>query len=380
MLIVSFAWLIAVIALISRALRQRTLFRELSKPLNVNPQTPVVTIIVPARNEEGNIGRCLESLLAQTYPSECFRIIAADDDSTDATPEIVSKYESTGRVSLIDVPPLPWGWTGKSYACWIAASAAMDRSEWFCFVDADIEACPDLMTAAISAAVAEGIEFLSLTPRQQLVTFSERLIMPCGLYLLGFSQDLSKVNSAEGSDVTATGQFILVRSSVYKAIGGHEAVKGDICEDLELARLAKTRGYKTKLLGGTALYSTRMYTGWKSLWLGLSKNLTIMLGGRRKAIVGAAVALALAWAAPLLPIADAIQCRHTSMSCIALLAAAPASAAAFALHLAGTAFFRIPFWYGLIFPLGYTVGAALALDSVRRQLTGKIRWKGRTYS
>ncbi len=379
MLIVSFAWLIAMTVLISRALRQRTLFRELSKPLIPCPQTPGVTIIVPARNEAANIGRCLESLLAQTYPAERLRIIAADDNSTDETPEIISKFESTGRVSLIEVPPLPYGWTGKSHACWIAAAAAME-SEWLCFVDADIEACPDLMTAAISAAVAERIEFLSLTPRQQLVTFSERLIMPCGLYLLGFSQDLSKVNSPEGSDVTATGQFILVRSSVYMAIGGHQAVKDDICEDLELARLAKTHGYKTKLLGGAAFYSTRMYTGWKSLWLGLTKNLTIMVGGRRRAIIVAAMALALAWAAPLLPMADAIQCRHSSRSCIALLAAAPASAAAFALHLAGTAFFRIPFWYGLIFPLGYTVGAALALDSVRRQLTGKIRWKGRTYS
>jgi len=380
MLIVSFAWLIAMTVLISRALRQRTLFRELSKPLIPCPQTPGVTIIVPARNEAANIGRCLESLLAQTYPAECLRIIAADDDSTDETPEIISNFTSDGRVSLIAVPPLPSGWTGKSHACWVAANAAVDDSEWLCFVDADIEGCPDLITAAVSVALTEGIAFLSLTPRQKLETFSERLIMPCGLYVLGFSQDLSKVNSPEGSDVTATGQFILVRSSVYRAIGGHRAVKDDICEDLELARLAKTHGYKTKLLGGTALYSTRMYTGWKSLWLGITKNLTIMVGGRRRAIIGAAMALALAWAAPLLPMADAIQCRHSSTSCIALLAAAPASAAAFALHLAGSAFFRIPFWYGLIFPLGYTVGAALALDSVRRQLTGKIRWKGRTYS
>lgn len=237
-----------------------------------------------------------------------------------------------------------------------------------------------LITTAVSAAQNGELDFLSLTPRQELLSFAERLVMPCGLYLLGFSQNLSDVQSPASKDVTATGQFLLIRSGAYEAIGGHAAIRGEICEDVALARLAKARGFRTALMGGAALYSTRMYTGWTTLWPGVTKNLATMLGGPMRTLLAAGIALALAWAAPLLPIADALRCDESRGACLPLAMALPASAAAFGLHLAGARHFRIPLWYGLIFPLGYTVGAVLAFDSVRRQLTGTVRWKGRFYS
>ena len=276
-------------------------------------------------------------------------------------------------------PHLPPGWTGKSHACWIAAEAAFHDYEWLCFVDADIEAEPGLIEAALALAIAKGIDFLSLTTRQTLVSFPERLVLPCGLYLLAFSQDLGAVNSPECAEVSATGQFILIRSAVYQAIGGHKAVRKEICEDVALARLARRHGFRAALFGGTALYSTRMYTGWSTLWPGITKNLVEMLGGPASAFLTAFIAITLAWSAPLLPAIDAYDCASSPEACIALAAALPASLAAFAFHIFGAAFFRIPLWYGLIFPLGYTVGAALALDSVRRRVTGQISWKGRIY-
>jgi chlorobactene glucosyltransferase len=378
MLVLSFAWLFAVIVLISRAFRQRGLLRELVRPVEGYIPKQSVTIIVPARNEAGNIGRCLKSLIAQNYPRLYLRIAAIDDNSADSTPEIIEGFASSG-VEFHDAPPLPAGWTGKCHACWTAAKTAADESEWLCFTDADIEASPELLPAAMSVAVSEGIDFLSLTPRQRMLSFSERLIMPCGLYLLGFSQNLSDVSSPSSKDVTATGQFILIRSTAYKAIGGHYAARGEICEDLALARLVKRHGYRTALLGGSALFSARMYTGWSNLWPGVTKNLMVMAGGPVRTVFAAFIALALAWAAPLLPILDALRLGQSPEAGVALAMAAPASAAAFGLHLAGARYFRIPLWYGLIFPLGYSVGAILALDSVRRSLTGKISWKGRTY-
>jgi len=105
-----------------------------------------------------------------------------------------------------------------------------------------------------------------------------------------------------------------------------------------------------------------------------------MLGGTRSTLLTALVGVALAWAAVLVPFIDGLACRYgVPGTCAALALALPASAAAFGLHLAGTRFFRIPFWYGLIFPLGYTAGALIAIDSVRRRLSGRITWKGRTY-
>ena len=116
------------------------------------------------------------------------------------------------------------------------------------------------------------------------------------------------------------------------------------------------------------------------MWPGLAKNLVELLGGPRATISTAAGGLLLAWAAVLVPLLDACGCRAgVSQACAALAFALPTSAAAFGLHLAGTRFFRIPFWYGLIFPLGYSLGALIALDSVRRRLSGRVTWKGRTY-
>ncbi len=377
MLTLSLAWAAVVTALISRALRQRGLFHDV-KDRPCDGEHATVAVIVPARNEEHNIKRCLRSLLAQHYP---VTIIAIDDNSSDRTAEIISSEAADcSRLSAMSTPPLPPGWTGKSHACWVAAEPAAKSSDWLCFVDADIEASAGLIGAAVSLAVAEGIDFLSLTPRQVLVSFPERLILPCGLYLLAFSQDLGKVNSPASINASATGQFILVKSAVYCAIGGHRAVKKEICEDVALANLTRRQGFKVALYGGTELYSTRMYTGWRSLWPGITKNLVEMLGGPGHAVLATVIALILAWAAPLLPAIDAGQCIALKPeTCLALSVALPASFAAFAFHLAGAIFFRIPFWYGLIFPLGYTIGAILALDSIRRRLTGRILWKGRTY-
>ncbi len=123
MLILSFAWLFAVILLISRALRQRALFRDIEKPAESNAVTPALTVIVPARNEAQNIKRCLQSLLAQNYPGECLRIAAVDDNSTDGTADIIAAFQASGVV-LVKAPLLPPGWTGKSHACWMAAAFA----------------------------------------------------------------------------------------------------------------------------------------------------------------------------------------------------------------------------------------------------------------
>jgi len=130
----------------------------------------------------------------------------------------------------------------------------------------------------------------------------------------------------------------------------------------------------------SALLSTRMYTGWSTLWPGIVKNLIDMLGGPRRTLVTATAAVAIAWASVLIPLMDVIGRMHGSTNArIALIPALLGSAAAFALHVAGAAHFRIPFWYGLLFPIGYTVGAIMAVDSVRWRLIGRVRWKGRVY-
>ncbi|MGA7384785.1 MAG: glycosyltransferase [Methylocella sp.] len=378
----SCAWAAAAAWLVARAVGQRSLLQHVAPVASpAFDQLPSVSVIVPARDEAGNIGSCLQALTRQDYPASRLRIIVVDDHSGDTTAAIVrSIAREDSRVALIRSPPLPSRWIGKSHACWIGAQRAGPDSEWLCFIDADVNAAPTLIASAIVAAQAERIDLLSLAPRQELVSFAERLVLPCGLYLLAFRQNLGQVQARDTPDATATGQFMLVRREAYKAAGGHAAICEAICEDVALARLLKRAGCKVVLKSGDRLASARMYRGWRTLWPGVAKNLIDMLGGPVATVTTVLIGVALAWAAVLLPLADMIGCSwHTGGACFALAPALLGAATAIGLHLAGAIHFRIPFWYGFLFPLGYTAGALMALDSLRQRLTGRVRWKGRTY-
>jgi chlorobactene glucosyltransferase len=382
-LLSSSVWLAIVAWLILRAARQRGLLPRLAEtPPPRGEDAPRVTVIVPARDEEANIGRCLRSLAAQNYPADRLNIVVVDDHSADATADIVRQLAARhGQIALSQSPPLPPRWVGKSHACWIGVGAVAAETEWLCFIDADVTAQPGVLSSAMHAASAQRLDLLSLAPRQELETFAERLILPCGLILLSFIQDLRRAQARSGDEVTATGQFMLVRRDAYDAVGGHAAVCTAICEDLEFARHIKQSGRSVLLMGGEQLISTRMYTGWRTLWPGLAKNIVDTLGGPAATLGLASAAVILAWAAFLVPAADLAGClRGADDAAVALVLALAGSGAAIGLHIAATFYFRIPFWYGLLFPLGYTVGGLMALDSIRRRATGQVSWKGRLYS
>ncbi len=381
--LLSCVWLAVVAWLILRAYEQRKLFR----PITICPEPDVddaarVAVIIPVRNEEHNIGGCLNGILAQRYPWAKIQVLVVDDHSTDRTVALAKAVAQThAQIRVNCTPRLPPRWIGKSHACWFGANAVVADTEWLCFLDADVEAEPSLLASAVATARAERLDLLSLAPRQRLESFAERLVMPCGIYLLGFVQDLKKRQSSQGDDVTATGQFMLIRRSTYHAVGGHAAICTSICEDFALAQLIKRAGGKVVLRDGRQLLRTRMYAGWQTLWPGLAKNLVHTLGGPAATVMTAAVAIVLAWAAWLMPLAYGFGCAQDEAgSCVALAPALVGSAAVFGLHVAGAAYFEIPVWYGLVFPLGYAAGALIALDSLRRRLTGHVTWKGRTYS
>jgi chlorobactene glucosyltransferase len=382
-LLFSCLWLAIVAWLIARAMNQRGLLPHLDNKLPpIAGLAPSIAVIVPARDEAANIGRCLQSILLQDYPAQWLKVLVVDDHSTDDTAAIVRQLAAhDSRVTLLASPPLPPHWTGKSHACWFGACCVDPESEWLCFIDADVWAGTDLLVSVMHGATSQRLDLLSLAPRQELCSFAERLIIPCGLILLSLVQDLREVQSNVGGGVTATGQFMLIRREAYEAVGGHAAVCSAICEDLELARLLKQSGRLVLLMGGDAVLSTRMYTGWLTLWPGLAKNLVDTLGGPAMTLTTALVAFVLAWAAVVIPLIDAAACsRGTHGTCAALVPALIGSAAATGLHVAATFYFRIPFYFGLLFPLGYTAGALMALDSVHRRLTGRVTWKGRIYS
>jgi chlorobactene glucosyltransferase len=381
LLALSLVWLAIVIWLIIRAIRQRDVLRPLEMAQGAPTSDASVTVIVPARNESGNIAACLRSVLSQNISRDRLRVIVVDDASNDGTGAIVAAIaKADARLTLVQARELPRGWTGKCNACWLGAKQAPQNSDWLCFVDADMRLQPPLLASALEAANQNKLDLLSLTPRHDLKSFAERLMLPCGHYLLAFSQDLRRIQATESQDAVATGQFMLFRQPAYEAAGGHAAVCGAICEDIELARLIKRRGGRVQLLDGSALLATRMYTGWATLWPGIAKNLSEMLGGPQRTVASAIVAVTLSWAAVLLPAVSIARCSGgTSIECVAALLSSLASAAAFAFHIAGARYFQIPLFYGLLFPIGYSAGALIAFDSLRWRLTHRVRWKDRVY-
>ena len=190
----SLAWLAIVAWLIMRAVHQRGLLPHLAAavPLSL-PEAPILSVVIPARDEAGNIARCLDSLLAQNYPAQRLNVIVVDDNSTDETAAIVRDIAARHPcLTLRHSPPLPPYWTGKSHACWVGTRAAAPATEWLCFIDADLCGGSALLSSAVGTALDRELDLLSLAPRQQFKSFAERLILPCSLILLSFVQDLHR--------------------------------------------------------------------------------------------------------------------------------------------------------------------------------------------
>lgn len=367
---------------LSRAIRQSRQYESLGDSgAPADSSLPRIAVIVPVRNEAYNVATCLRSLGEQDYPRDRLQIITVDDDSSDDTAAIIRRTATAdSRVRLLEAAALPAGWAGKPHACWIGALAA--DAEWLCFLDADTIAEPALMRCAMLAARQRNLDMMSLAPFQELSGFLDRLLIPVGFLLIAVTMDPARANRPDSSEATANGQFILVRGEDYFRVGGHSAVRDQICEDTALAREMKAAGLRVGLLGSETLIRTRMYRTAGDLWEGLSKNVVETFGGPAWTSMIAASALLLAWITPVLPllaIIAAIREPHPveiASASIALLAAA----AVVGTQLALARHFRIPLWYGLLFPLSCSAGALLVAYGVFRNLRGRVSWKGRIYS
>ncbi len=238
---------------------------------------PFVSVLVPARNEEGKIGRCLESLVKQDYPN--LEIIVIDDRSTDRTGEIIEQYaKQDSRIKFVRGKDAPDGWIGKCNA--LAHAVGYASGDWYLFTDADTCHRPNSVRDSVSYAVQDKCDLVSFVPLQELGSFWERLIMPVllGSFLIG--DPFHTVNDPDAERAYAYGQYILCRRSSYLALGGHQSVRDEIVEDHAIARVFKEKGYKISVADGKTLYSVRMYTNLETLWQGWTKNLYSLIDSR----------------------------------------------------------------------------------------------------
>ena len=244
------------------------------------PNIRLVSAIVPARNEEGVIAACVESLAVQ---KEIAEILVIDDQSSDRTAEIVRSLSVRyPNVRLLGATELPPGWVGKNNAVWIGAREA--RSEWLLFTDADAVHAQDSAAKALAIAAENGAALVSFSPEQVMQTWYEKAVIPYVFTRLSSRFRFGEVNDPKNSAAAANGQFILIRRDAYDAVGGHASISGDVIEDVALAARVKAAGYRIWFGSGKGIVRVRMYRSFAAMWEGWKKNLFSLMGGNRKAV------------------------------------------------------------------------------------------------
>ena len=247
-------------------------YKDVSKfilPLQMLKKGPLVSVLVPARNEEKNIGRCLRSLSKQDYHN--LEILVLDDNSSDGTSRVVEELsEKDTRIRLIRGRSLGSGWKGKSYACHQLSREA--SGEYYVFTDADTLHFPNSISSSLGAMISARLDALSVFPKQIMVSIHERMVVIfINLAVLAL-MPLGMIRKTRSSRICiANGQFMLFKRSVYKSIGGHRSIKKDIVEDVAISKQVKKHGYRFMVFDGRKTIYCRMYDGFINVVRGFSK-------------------------------------------------------------------------------------------------------------
>jgi hypothetical protein len=348
--------------------------------VSVAPDGPLVSVIVPARDERRNIEPCVRSILAGNYRN--IDVVVVDDRSTDGTGDVARAIaHDDARLTVIENPPLPDGWFGKPWACATGARAA--RGEFLCFTDADARHGPGLLARAVNAMNARQLDMLSVAGHQELGSFWERVVQPHVFWMIatryGGTETINRSKRAE--DKIANGQCIFVRRPAYESIGGHVAVRDQVAEDVALAQRLFAAGTRTELILGRDELTTRMYTSLREIVAGWRKN--VFAGGREAmpwGRVGQVIFPALLLLSPLLTLLPLVGLLGTAVvggPRWLMVAAAIALAAQVGTWAAVYRWMGAPVRFALLFPLGSVVFAIIAVQAIARG--SRVEWKGRAY-
>jgi len=342
--------------------------------------SPLISVIIPVRNEERNIHRCLQALLVQTYSN--YEIIVVDDRSTDETPQILSELaKGDAHLRVIHGADLPPGWAGKPYA--LVQGTAAAQGQWLCFMDADTFANPELLQSTYQLAIKYHADMFSILTDQELGSFWEKTILPLVFLGLSFGFPAERVNDPTKPDAIANGQFILIKRTVYDDIGGHTSVKDRVDEDKAIAILVKRAGYRLVLADGRKVALTRMYTSLPEMWEGWTKNIYLGLLDRLWLLLfGAMLGLMVSFVLPIWLLGGLFWLSFGGGLAATIVAGEASVLWGYLLlkRLEACRAFGIPGGYAFTFPLGALIFTAMMLASAFNVISGRgVIWKGRRY-
>ena len=273
-----------------------------------------MSVIVPARNEQRCLGKCLDSLVAQQGVD--FEIIVVDDDSSDSTRAIALARP----VRLLQAPPCPAGSSGKCNAAQAGAGAA--SGEWLLFTDADTVHLPGSLARALAEAHEHGAALLSYSPAQDAPGLWEKLVLPLIFAELAVTYRPAEVNDPASPVAAANGQYLLIAREAYDAIGGHAAVSHTLLEDVALAQAVKRSGRRLHFRFGGDAVRARMYSSFRDLREGWTKNLALLFPNTGQVAARRALEFLLAGAGIGAAIAGAVTANYALLGA-GLLVAVP---------------------------------------------------------
>jgi cellulose synthase/poly-beta-1,6-N-acetylglucosamine synthase-like glycosyltransferase len=336
---------------------------------------PSLDMLVAAKDEERNIARCVEGLLAQDYPQ--VRITIINDRSGDRTGEILDEIAARDpRVRPVHVRELPAGWFGKNNA--MHQGVAHAAGDWLCFSDADCTYdSPRLLSSAMRFALREDVEFLSVLPRLETGSFWERVVQPVAGAIMVFWFPPHAVNDPRSNRAYANGAFMLMSRKAYDAIGGHEPVRATLNEDMHMARRAKLAKLRLRVIRGGDLYRVRMYTGFAEIWRGWSRIFFGCFGTLPRLLVSLLM-LSIFSVGPYVTLVGSLIAGSgaawlTLAACVTILAQQSVM----------WRFYSItghPPALALTYPIGAVICLGMTLSAMRRLISGtSTTWRGTSY-
>jgi len=352
----------------------------LDKFENTCKSDPKVSIIIPARNEEEFIGKCLDSLIKQDYKN--YEIVVIDDSSDDTTREIISEYaKKYSKIIPVYARPKPEGWMGKNWAC--MEGYRKSTGELLLFTDADTNHSKNVLSLAVSHLISFNLDALSAIPKMLTFDFWTNITLPMISTFLHTRFSALNVNNPSKKTGYFFGSFFILKKRTYEEVGMHEGVKQEIIEDGALGRKVKELGYKMKMVRGEHLIDAVWARDKITLWNALKRLMVPLYLQNGKIAIGIFFAVLFLLFIPFpIFVASAVLPVETMSAKILCISAAIASILIYTGSIIEVKIgLKLRFVYALFAPLGSLVVVLGFLSGlIQAKSTSAITWKERSYS
>lgn len=372
---VSGTWIILIRSMINSFRKSPYLDKFSSKPHN----NPKVSVILPARNEESFIKKCLNSLLEQDY--ENYEIIAINDSSEDDTRKIIEEYsKKNSKIIFVNANPKPDDWVGKNWACMEGFRKA--TGEFLLFTDSDTRHSENVISLAVSHLFSQNLDVLTVSPRMLCLDIFTKITLPMISTFLHTRFSALRVNDPSKKTGYFFGSFFIIKRQVYESVGMHEGVKHEIIEDGALGRKVKGSGFKLRMVRGDHLIDAVWARDLSSLWQALKRLMIPLYLQSSKIAVGIffAVLFLLFMPFPILAYVT-IFFQMTNSFLLLFIMALTASVLIYIAAFVETRILHLRFFYAFLCPLGgFIVAFGFLSGILSANRNTAVTWKGRNYS